>query len=300
MKELRSNNIWTQIFDWLKANVLYIVIGSILLLYSASMIYSLIWAFSVTVKPYSEFIDLPMKIIPSKISFNNWMNAINDLKITIEGKTYYIENMFLNSLLYSVGCAFMSSIMQCIAAYLTSKYQFKFSKIVYAVVIVAMILPIVGSLPSELEMLKTLQLYDKFIGILIMKANFLGTYFLVFYAIFKSIPWSYAESAFIDGAGHFRVMVQIMMPLVKTTFLAVFMLNFIMYWNDYQGPMLYLPSYPTAAFGMYYMKAAATSAFGREPMQLTGCMLMTVPILVIFLIFQKRLMGNLTIGGLKG
>ena len=286
--------------NWLKQNVLYIVIGLVLFVYAASIVYSLIWAFSVTVKPYSEFLNKPMQIWSNKFSFKNWIDAFADLKITIDGTTYYIENMFLNSLLYSVGCAFTSTLCQCIAAYLTSKYSFKFGKLVYSVVIVAMILPIVGSLPSEIQMLKNLGLYDTFIGILIMKANFLGMYFLVFYAIFKSISWSYAESAFIDGASHFRVMTQIMLPLVKTTFLAVFMLNFIMYWNDYQGPMLYLPSYPTAAFGMYYMKFAATSAFGREHMQLTGCMMMTLPIVVIFIIFQKRLMGNLTIGGLKG
>lgn len=297
---IKSQKMIEHIANWFKRNVLYIIIGFVLFTYAASIIYSLIWALSVTIKPYFEFLDFPMRIIPREFTFENWQNAFIDLSITIDGKTYYIENMFLNSLLYSVGCAFTSTLMQCVGAYLTSKYSFKFGKIVYAIVIVAMILPIVGALPSEIQMLHNLGLYDTFIGILIMKANFLGMYFLVFYAIFKSLSWSYAESAFIDGASHFRVMIQIMFPLVKTTFFAVFMLNFIMYWNDYQGPMLYLPSYPTAAFGMYYMKFAATSAFGREHMQLTGCMMMTLPIVIIFIIFQKRLMGNLTIGGLKG
>ncbi len=285
---------------WLKQNPLYIIIGVVLFAYAASILYALLWALSVTVKPYSEFLNQPMKLLPDLLTFKNWKDAFIDLKITQEGSTYYIEDMFLNSLIYSVGCAFTSTLCQCIAAYLTSKYSFKFGKIVYAVVIIAMILPIVGALPSEIQMLRNLRLYDTFIGILIMKANFLGMYFLVFYAIFKSISWSYAESAFIDGASHFRVMIQIMLPLVRTTFFAVFMLNFINYWNDYQGPMIYLPSYPTAAYGMYYMKFAATAAFGREHMQLTGCMMMTIPIVIVFIIFQKRLMGNLTIGGLKG
>ena len=295
-KKLKHFNV----LEWIRSNALYVVIGVILFSYAASIIYSLVWALGVTLKPYSEFLNTPLKVFPKEFTYKNWVKAINELKIDIDGKPVYIETMFLNSFLYSVGCAFISSTMQCIAAYLTSKYKFKFGKVVYGIVIVTMILPIVGSLPSELQMLNALNLHDTFIGILILKANFLGTYFLVFYAIFKSISWSYAESAFIDGASHFRVMIQIMLPLVKTTFFAVFMLNFIMYWNDYQGPMLYLPSYPTAAFGMYYMKFAATSSFGREHMQLTGCMLMTIPIVIVFVIFQKRLMGNLTIGGIKG
>jgi raffinose/stachyose/melibiose transport system permease protein/N-acetylglucosamine transport system permease protein len=285
---------------WLKKNLLYIFIGLVLFAYAASMIYLLLWAFSVTVKPYSEFIDLPMKIIPKKISFKNWATAFNELKIVGTEQVFYIEDMFLNSLIYSIGCAFTGTLMQCIAAYLTSKYRFRFGKIAYGIVIVTMIMPIVGSLPSELQMMKSLGIYDTYFGMIIMKANFLGANFLVFYAIFKSIPWSYAESAFMDGAGHFRVMIQIMFPLVKTTFFAIFLLNFISYWNDYTGPMLYLPSYPTVAFGMFYMKNVATAAFGREPLQLTGCMMMTVPILVVFLLTQKRLMGNLTMGGLKG
>lgn len=286
--------------NWFKRNALFIVIGLVLFIYAVSIVYSLIWALSVTFKPYSEFLNAPMKIWSKEFRVDNWVDAFIDLSITIDGEPYYIENMFFHSLLYSVGCAFMGTLCQCVAAYLTSKYSFRFGKIVYAIVIVAMILPIVGALPSEIQMLRNLRLYDTFLGIFIMKANFLSMYFLVFYAIFKSLSWSYAESAFIDGASHFRVMIQIMFPLVKTTFFAVFMLNFIMYWNDYQGPMLYLPSYPTAAYGMFYMKFAATSAFGREHMQLTGCMMMTIPIVIVFIIFQKRLMGNLTVGGLKG
>ena len=133
-----------------------------------------------------------------------------------------------------------------------------------------------------------------------MKMNFLGMYFLVFYATFKSLSWGYAESAFIDGASHWTVMTRIMLPLVKTSFLAIFILNFIVYWNDYQAPMLYLPSYPTMAYGLFYMKFIATQGFGKIPMQLTGCIILSIPSLVLFIAFQGKLMGNLTVGGLKG
>ncbi len=296
MKEKMLN-----LLKWLKNNLFYIIVGAILIMYSLSIVLSLLWAFSVTLKPYSEYIMTPFDF-PKELRFDNWVNVINDFRIPKSESLewIYVEEMFFNSIVYALACSVTNAFMQCVASYLTSKYKFRFGKIVYGVVIVTMIMPIVGSLPSEIQMLKALGLYDTLFGLVVLKANCLGMYFLVFYAIFKSISWSYAESAFMDGANHFTVFFRIMLPLVKTTFFAIVLLNFIMYWNDYQGPMIYWSSHPTIAYGLYYKKAVPTGSFSKEPMQITGCMLMTLPILIVFVLFQKRLMSNLTIGGIKG
>ena len=292
-----------KVLKWIKNNIFLVIIGIILCAYVLTVVGSLLWALGVTLKKYPDFVGNPLGF-PKQIIFDNWIEAVKTFKAQVQvnnlPKDYYIEWMLLFSLIYAVGCSFAATVTACVSAYLTAKYKFKFSKIVYLVVIVAMILPIVGALPSEIQMLRFLGLYDTYIGIFIMKANFLGMYFLVFYATFKSLSWTYAESAFMDGAGHFTVMIRIMLPLVKTTFLAVFLLNFIVFWNDYQGPMLYLPSKPTMAFGLFYMRFANTSDFGREPMQITGCMLVALPVIILFCIFQKQLVGNLTVGGIKG
>ena len=287
-----------------KNNVFYICVGVILGLYVLSMFFMLGWALITTIRPYSEFIGAPVSL-PQKITFQNWVDTFVKFSIpkTENGITvgyHYMETMFLYSILYAVGCALVQTLTGCVCAYLTAKYPFRLGKIVYATVIVVMIIPIVGSLPSEIMMLQNLGLHDSFIGIYVMKMNFLGMYFLVFYATFKSLSWSYAESAFIDGASHWTVMTRVMLPLVRTSFLAIFLLNFIVYWNDYQSPMLYLPSFPTVAYGLFYMKFVSTQSFGKIPMQLTGCIIMCIPSLVLFLIFQEKLMGNLTVGGLKG
>ena len=288
-------------FKWIRDNLFYIIIGTFLFLYALSLVFSLLWAFSVTIKPYSEYVMTPLKL-PKKLDFSYWSAVITDFRIPRSEATgfVYVEEMFLNSVIYSFVCAFTGTFLQCVAAYLTAKYRFRFGKVVYATVIFTMILPIVGSLPSEINMLKSIGLFNTIFGIIVLKANCLGVYFLVFYASWKGISWSYAESAFIDGAGHFAIFFRIMMPLISATFLAVFLLNFINYWNDYQGPMIYWPSHPTVAYGLFYKKTVQTGSFSKEPMQITGCMLLTVPIIIIFVIFQKRLMGNLTIGGLKG
>ena len=212
----------------------------------------------------------------------------------------YMETMFVYSILYSLGCAFFQTLVPCITAYLCARFNYKFSKIVYTAVIVVMILPIVGSLPAELQMAKNTGLYDSIWGLWIMKANFLGMYFLVFYDGFKGLSMTYTEAAKIDGASNMHILLAIVLPLVKNIFFTVMLVNFIGFWNDYQVPLLYMPSYPTVAYGMYNMANTRENNLSSVPMRMTGAMLMFIPLFTLFLIFQKRLLGNLTVGGIKG
>ena len=208
--------------------------------------------------------------------------------------------MFVYALVYSLGCSFFNTLVPCITAYLCARFPFKFSKVIHTVVIIVMILPIIGSLPSEIQMSKTFGLYDQLWGLWIMKAHFLGMYFLVMYGNFKSLPMAYTEAAKIDGAGNMSVLIRVILPLVKNTFFTIMLINFIGFWNDYQTPLIYMPSYPTIALGMYEMTNTTENGMSRVNMRMAGSMLMLIPILALFLAFHKRLLGNLTVGGLKG
>lgn len=177
----------------------------------------------------------------------------------------------------------------------------KLNKFIYGTVIVGMILPIVGALPSSIQVCKALGIFDTMIGMWIMKANYMGTYFLVFYGTFKSLSNEYKEAAIIDGASDYCVLFKIVFPLVKSVMLATFVLNFIAFWNDYQTPLIYLESYPTAAVGMFSFSYAASSNGASLPnMQMTGCVILFLPVFILFLALKDLFMGNLTVGGLKG
>ena len=127
-------------------------------------------------------------------------------------------------------------------------------------------------------------------------------YFLVFYSIFKAMPNGYTEAAKVDGAGNLRILLQIVMPLVRNTFFTVALIMFIDYWNDYQIPLVYMPTHPTVAYGLFYL--ANTDQAGGDlatvPMRMAGAIMMLIPTIILFLCFHKRLLGNLTMGGLKG
>ena len=211
--------------------------------------------------------------------------------------------MFGNSILYALGCSFAKVVVTCLVAYLCSKYENWCSKIVYVIVVVTMIIPVVGSQAAEIQLAKELLLYDHIWGMWIMRANFLGMYFLVFYAVFKSMPKGYYEAATIDGANDMQVMLKIALPLVKYTFLSIFLILFIEYWNDYLIPNLYLPSYKTLSLALYQQSQAQElkiNKIAQVTYVMTTVLLVTIPVVTVFAIFSKRLMGNLSVGGLKG
>lgn len=210
------------------------------------------------------------------------------------------QQMLTNTILYAGGGAFINAFVQCITAYLCARYAFKFSGVVYGAVIFAMILPVVGSLPSEVAMSRALGLYDHIWGVWIMRANFLGMYFLVFHETFRALPASYSEAATIDGASDWQILWKIGFPLGKNVFFTIFLLNFVTLWNDYQISMVYLPTHPMLAETLHWMQNSSNGLGQYHAIQMAGSFILLIPVLTLFLCFHKRLMGNLTIGGVKG
>ena len=104
----------------------------------------------------------------------------------------------------------------------------------------------------------------------------------------------------MDGATHFRVLLTIMIPMIRTTILALFILGFIGAWNDYQTPMVYMPNMPTIAYGLFQYVRSSDSDVSGIPMQITGCVVVMIPIMILFIVFRNQIMGNLAMGGIKG
>ena len=207
--------------------------------------------------------------------------------------------MFANTMAYAVGSAFIQTFVPCIVGYMTAKFDYKFSRFINTLVIVLMVLTIVGSAPSEMQILTSLGLFDTMIGNYIQKFNFLGMYYLIFYAAFKNMPNDFTEAGYVDGASELRVMVQIAIPMVMTIIGTVFLIKFIDFWNDYQTPLLYMPSYAMLARGLFNLTQLAQGDFATVPFRMAGCMLFAIPVLVLFIIFKEKLMGNLSMGGVK-
>ena len=209
-----------------------------------------------------------------------------------------------NSLIYSIGSAFVKTLVPCLAAYACARFEFKTSKIVYTAVLVAMMIPIVGSLPSELKIAYGLGIVNNMAGVIMLKANMLGLYFFVMYGAFKSMPAAYFEAAKIDGANNWQILFRIGFPLIRNVFLTVMLINFVTFWNDYQTPMVYLLDKPTLGYVLWQLVANAgvpgDSSLKSAVYAFNMVILSSLPVVILFAIFKDKFMGNLTMGGIKG
>ncbi|MBQ8725938.1 MAG: carbohydrate ABC transporter permease [Clostridia bacterium] len=288
-----------------KWSPLTIALFTVLALYVLIMLVMLWWVFITASKAYiNDYKSLKDGVASNIIGLPKQFMLFSNIAEVANGfAKFTLIEMALNTVLYSLGCSLSKVIVTCLVAYLCSRYENWCSKIVYVLVVVTMIIPIVGSQAAEIQMAKELLLYDKIWGMWIMRANFLGMYFLVFYAVFKSMPKGYYEAATIDGASDLQVMIKIALPLVKYTFLSIFLILFIEYWNDYLIPNLYLPSYKTLSLALYQQSQAQElriNKIAQVTYVMSTVLIVTIPVVLIFAIFSQRLMGNLSVGGLKG
>ncbi len=269
------------------------------------MVWSLITSFTEVNSYFDFYVDNIFKDGPVfRMTLENYQAAEKYMNITTTttSVTYNIVGLYIHSLLYATICAGTWVLVTMVVSYLVARFSFRFSKILYQFVLITMCIPVVGALASELRMLQNLGIYDTWISMAVLKFNFLGVYFLTFVAMFRSIPKEYTEAAKIDGASNLYIMLRVIFPQALNMTVTVFLLNFITYWNDYKTAMLYLPSYPVATYGVYYfmntpMGSGVTS---QVPVQVAGAILMTLPILIVFIVFNKRLRGGVYVGGIKG
>ena len=291
-----------------KLPVFAIVLLAVLLFYFLTLLLPLIWAIYTSLKDTIEY-EIS-KVWPSlEITFENYVNAFNGFSMDVMRTdsstgimykdTIGFDVMMLNSIIYAVGSSFIQTAIICVTAYATSRFSFKFDKVVYTTVIVTMILPIIGSLPSELRVAKLLQLYDSIWGMFLMKANFLGMYYLIFHAMFRGIPKDFDEAAYIDGAGNFTIFFKIILPLIVGTFTTVMLIKFIDFWNDYTTPMVYMPSFPTISLGLYNLVSGTKNGTASTQGELAAAMIVFIPNFTVFIIFRDKLIGNISMGGLK-
>lgn len=287
----------------LAEKIVYNAVFLTLVLYCVCLFYPLFWMGFSSLKDIVDYTLHPFAL-PKIWHWSNYKEIFNVLKVEVVTDTglkdVYLAEMIYNSITLSMGGAFLAAFVPSITAYTVAKYRFKFGDILYKICIITMILPIVGSLPSQLRMASALHLTGHVWGVWIMGAGAFGTNFLLMYSAFKSVSWSYAEAAFIDGASHFAVLFRIMMPMIKGTFGAIFMLSFIGGWNDYMTSILYLPNRPTLGYGIFRFQFDAASMGYLMPHILAGFTVSMIPILLLFLLFRDKVMSNMTMGGLKG
>lgn len=310
-------------------NPLILIVCIVLFAYALSVIVILGWGILTSLKSYIDFdtannvIGLPnVKWSKNEIFFSNYSKVLvnldnvrvytNDFYSTLFGKMERPAKLvsFLGLLLNTFMYAGVACLVRCFTTmamgFMCTKYKYKYSALLYNLTLVLMMIPIVGTYPSELALLRNLGVYDSLYGMVIQSMNFTNMYFLVWFAFYVGLPDTYFEAAEIDGASQLGCFIKIALPLSAKTLGTIFLLNFMIYYNDYQTPLLYYPSYPTLAYGIYDL---ANKSFNSSdlsalealavPQKVAGCLILAIPAITIFIAFKDILMGNITLGGLK-
>lgn len=288
-----------------KVDVVQIILFTLLLLYAVSMLYVIFYAGITSIKPHRDF-DVNQNYLgfPERIDWSNYEVVFKNFYI--DDPIYpWVRIGFWEQLLYTilyagVGCL-LTAIAPLLMAYACVKFNYKFNAVISVVVIVTMITPIVGASTSMVAVLHQFNLYNTIFGVYCEKFIFTNMYFLIYSGILTNIPKSFCEAAEIDGASEFTVLTRIMLPMVKNVFWTIALIYFISYWNDYQTPLLYMPSYPTLSYGVYNMTVNTSASMGLnyKTVQMAASVTLIAPILVLFVIFKEKIMGNLTMGGEK-
>lgn len=262
--------------------------------YAISLVYPLVWAFLSSLKESTEYMTHNKMDLPEKWLFSNYLKAFEGLNI--EGKNMF--DMFFNSIWFTVGGTLAGVGVSCMTAYAVAKYRFPGSKLIYWTAIISMMIPVVGALPSQFKVYTALGIIET-PWLLLAFLNGFGFNFLVLHSYFESLPRSYMEAAFIDGAGHFTCFWKVMLPQAKSPIMALSIVSAIGFWNDYNTPLLFLKEYPTLSSGIYMYQVINTRILDM-PVLFAGILLTAIPVLILYAFFSNKIMNISLEGGIKG
>ena len=270
-----------------------IIVFIIFALYAFTLFYAMLWALGMSLKGQEEYYSNPNGF-PQAWLFSNYITAFKSVQV--DGNNMIV--MFNNSLWYACGGAVLQVIASAVVAYAVAKYKFPGRGFMYGLALVTMMIPIVGSFPSQYRVYNILGILDTPF-LLITKFSGFGFNFIVLYSFFKTLSWTYAEAAFMDGASHLRVFLNVMLPMSLPVMGSLFLVGTIQLWNNYMEPILFLQSYPTLMSGLYIFQLQSSRDM-NYPVLFAGLIISVIPVALMFIFFQNTIMESMSVGGIKG
>ncbi len=276
--------------------VLFTFVFILFMCEALSLIYPMLWLFVNSFKGQMEYIRVSTLAFPAVWQFGNYADAFTSLDLTPGG----FWGMIFNSVWYTLLRSSLVVFMPSIPAYVLCKYKFPGSRAIYTFVTVMMMVPLVGTGAAYLKTIGAIGAFDNVFYVIVASMSAFTGMFVVYYGYFQSISWSYAEAVMMDGGGPFTIWLRIMLPQAMPIMLTFFLTEFIAAWNDYATVLLYLPSYPTLASGLFQYQQLMQIRNFNMPVYFAGLIISMIPILILFSFFSGRIMGTVSVGGLKG
>ncbi|MGI6777049.1 MAG: carbohydrate ABC transporter permease [Acetivibrionales bacterium] len=234
---------------------------------------------------------LPPDLTPIMMTFDNYKDILSSVK--------YLTYM-KNSLIVSLSTVLICMVVSLLASYSLSRFQFPLRKTIMSVILSIQMFPIVAILISLFTFYSKLDLINTYTGLILADTTIsLPLAIWMLKSFYDTIPKSLDESACIDGCGRLRTMVQIIIPLIKPGMLAVGIYTFLKSWDDFMFSLVLM----TKDMKKTLPVGIAESFLGEYSHDYGGMMTLAViaslPIIILFILFQKNMIFGLTGGAVK-
>jgi len=269
------------------------IVYTLLIGYALLMFVPFAWSLSTSFKTNSDAVR-QLTFIPDPVSLTGWQSAFNDLNPSL-------PRLFLNSAVIALAVTLSNVILGSMAGYAFARLRFPGREILFLLVLGTMMIPDQLRLVPIYQILKTLGLLQderQYIGVWLVLAIAAPSIFLL-RQYFLSIPKALEEAAKIDGAGFYTTFYRVVLPLAAPAIAAVAILQFQGTWNGFFWPNLILQERAqwTLPLGIAQFQDLYATQW---PPLMAVVVMSTVPILILYIFFQRYFVEGLAAAGVKG
>jgi raffinose/stachyose/melibiose transport system permease protein len=228
--------------------------------------------------------------VPKNLNVANYINVFNQ---------YHFHVYLLNSLYISILTLALLMFLSVTASYAIGRYQFKFRKAILFYFLLGLMFPIQLSVIPIFILIKTVGLFNTRLAAIVVIASGISMPVLLLTGFFRSLPNSFYESAKIDGASEWRIFYAIMVPLASSVILSTCIIMSVVIWNQFFIPLVFLQTDTVKTVPLKLLSFTAF-IFNRSDVAFAGSVIATVPLLITFFVFSRRIIESIVSGGIKG
>lgn len=273
-----------------KMSVSRVLMYAILIVYAFITLYPFLWMVAASFKPLKEIVGGSMSLISPNMTLDNYT--------TIFGHSSLFPRWFLNSLFVATVGTVINVFVNSMAGYSLSCLSFPGQNKIYHALLLLMMIPGQVLLIPNYLLLKEFGMLDTYTALILPSAANIGNIFLM-RQFFMNFPRDVAEAAEIDGLNRYGVFFRIAMPLARPTIATTAIFGFMGFWNAFTAPMLYIKTSTkyTLTLGLQSFQSQNAGTMWNQVM--AAACISVVPIIILYLIFNKFFMVGLRMDGEK-
>jgi len=263
----------------------------VLVLFFMFMFLPIFWMILTSFKPVDEIVTMPLKYLPDKFTFVNYIKLFTGTEF---------PNYFKNSMIVSVSCGIFTSIIAIFAGYSLARFKFKGKSITLFMFLSVQMVPIVVIIIPLFLIFAKINLINTLEGLaliyIVLNIPFCT---LMIRGFFERIPVALEEAAMVDGCSRFGALIRIILPVMLPGIVATFVFAFIGAWNELFFSIMFIntESIKTLPVGIYSFIGKFEIDWGSMS---AAAVLALIPVFVMFGMIQKYLVQGLTSGSVKG